>query len=96
MTVYLVRHTCKEMAGVMHEEMSDKSNEFRTMFPNQRDFIRNNWEQFIPVAKMALSTMLGDPATPEHRKKEIYNALIEDRWRGKPPATFQGKRLIHG
>lgn len=97
MTVQLVQHTAKEMAGVFYDDSCSKSNKFREMFPNQRDFIKINWKQFIPVAKGALSAMLGDVNVPDYRKKEIYNALIEERWRGTPPSNlFQGRKIGHG
>ena len=46
-------------------------------YKNQRDYIKKNFEKFIPKAIEQLTDMLGMSNYSDHVKKEIYEALME-------------------
>lgn len=59
-------------------------------YPNERIFIKKNWERFIPKATEQLIEKLGIASTPEDEKMEIYQALTE-RANHKP--TINGREI---
>lgn len=74
----LVKETAMELAGAFYEVTAGKSNEFYAAFPNQKMFIRKEWQKFVMVARNVLGHMLGLQSTPEGQKQQIYDALIND------------------
>lgn len=54
---------------------------FKQAYPNAKLFSKAHWPLFVEPARQCLIAMLGMPdavVTPE-RKKQIYDAIIEDR-----------------
>lgn len=82
MTVQLIRLTAKDLAGAFYEE--DRSDRFRKLWPDVRQFTARNWPNFVPMARAILTGML-DPHsnTVQSLKDEIYEALIEDHRRSQ-------------
>lgn len=76
MTERTVRSLAKEFAGKFYEE-SQRSLRFRRTWPDQRDYVSKNWPHFVDISVQTLGAMLHRRDVPEHRKEEIYRALIE-------------------
>lgn len=73
----LLKKTAVEMAGAIYEEMA-RDNAFFAKWPNQRNYIRKNWQFYIKAARTTLAQMLGGNY-PEMMKEEIFEALLQDR-----------------
>lgn len=73
----MIAKVAKGIAGAFYEEAA-RDDLFYRLWPNQRNFIRKNWQHFIPPAKQSLVKMLGDPKWPESVKEEIFEALALD------------------
>lgn len=92
MTVQLVRMAAKEIAGAYYD--LERSPQFRKNFPDQRLYVRLRWPHFVEEARKQLSGMLGNSMTPDHQKREIYEALIEDK-RRQDTARARDLRTLH-
>lgn len=81
MTVQMIQHLCREMAGEFYE--GERSPRFRAIWPDARTFIARTWPQYIEIARTILVDMLrrSDAEVPPHQKEAIYEAIIEDRER---------------
>lgn len=75
----LIAETAKEIAGAWYEQAATKDANFYKRFPNQRRFIVNHWAHFVGAARTSLTAILGQKEYPENLKREIYEALINDR-----------------
>ena len=75
----LVLKTAQEMAGAYYEHTAGQIPGFYKQWPNVNVYIRSRWQNFVPIARDILASMLGSPSTTEHIKAEIYQALIYDR-----------------
>lgn len=71
----LIKHTAKEIAGAFYD--MNRTDQFRAMAGNQRQFVRRYWTDHVPVAIQCLTGVLALPGTSEHEKLEIYDALTE-------------------
>ena len=76
MTERTVRSLAKEFAGKFYEE-SQRSLRFRRTWPDQRDYVSKNWPHFVDISVQTLGAMLHRADVPDHRKHEIYEALVE-------------------
>ena len=75
----LIAKTAKEMAAAFYEIRARRDNEWFARFRSQRKFIAQEWPMFLPAARDALVTILGDPNTHENVKQPIYHALQHER-----------------
>ena len=75
----LLRQTAKELAGAFYEE--SRSERFRSNFPTWKKFVGLHWPDFVPPAREILLTMLSNPMTTEHVKKEIYDCVTQQEER---------------
>ena len=73
-----VVNIAKEMAGAYYERRAGMSNSWYAMWPNQTDFIRKNWKNFVLIARQTLAKMLGSQMYDESTKAKIYEILTED------------------
>lgn len=64
---------------------------FCEAYPNAHKFALAHWPFFYDAARRCFTTMLALPNVAEHKKKIIYEALIEDREREMKNG---GKRLL--
>lgn len=85
MTVMLIRQLAKQMAGAFYEE--NRSERFRKLWPDRRQFIARSWVGFVDQAEKTLISMLHDKTTPEYTKEEIYKAILEQRERDTGPGV---------
>lgn len=85
----LIANTAKGIAGAFYDGAASDDT-FYKMHPSGRSFVRAKWRFFIQPARETLAKMLASPATTEHVKQEIYEALLKD-W------ALQGKdvQAIH-
>ncbi len=77
----LVATTAKEIAGVYYENAASNGrhgNTFYEAFPDQATFVKRQWPMFVMTAKEIMTSMLGNPGTPEAQKQDIYHALLLD------------------
>lgn len=75
----LIAETAKEIAGAWYEQAASKDANFYRRFPNQRRFVASKWGSFVGEARQSLTAILGQKEYPENLKREIYEALINDR-----------------
>lgn len=73
----LIAKVAKEFAGAYYEHAAH-DNQFYHFYPSQKFFIDYEWHRFITLAKQHLTTMLGNPMTPDVYKIEIHEALTLD------------------
>lgn len=73
----LVKQTARGIAGAFYE-VAASDNEFYRLHPDQNRFIRAHWGDFTKPARESLAKLLGQSATPEPVKAEIYQALLLD------------------
>lgn len=76
MTYKAIVHEAKEFAGVFYDQ--DRSALFRTMWPNQDEYVRTKWPHFVAAVRQVWSGMLGQPEVPDNFKEYIFKALISD------------------
>lgn len=74
----LVKQTAQGIAGAFYE-VAASDNEFYRLHPHQMRFVRAHWGDFTQPARESLATLLGQSATPEPVKAEIYQALLLDQ-----------------
>ncbi len=77
----LVATTAKEIAGVYYENAASNGrhgNTFYEAFPDQATFVKRQWPMFVMTAKEIMTSMLGNPGTPDAQKQDIYHALLLD------------------
>ena len=93
MTVQMIQHVCREIAGEFYED-AKRSDRFRAIWPDVRVFIARTWPMHIETARTILTDMLrrSDAEVPPHQKDAIYEALIEDRQR--QPVNLGGAMLL--
>lgn len=81
MTSPLIKKTAEDLAGAYFEE--ERSERFRKLWPDVRQFIGRNWPNFVTIARAILTEMLRRVDTPDAQKEEIYEALLDDRNRSQ-------------
>lgn len=86
MTVTLLRQTAKELAAAFFENQDvftdgrvERSLQFRAECKNQLAFANKYWQEFIPLAKKILGSMLTQPGVTQIQKDAIYDALLRSR-----------------
>jgi hypothetical protein len=77
MVHHLIAKVAKEMAGHYYEHAAH-DNAFFHHYPSEKFFIEYEWHRFITYAKQTLTTMLGNPMTPDAYKIDIHEALTLD------------------
>lgn len=92
MTVRLIRHQAKELAGAFWE--ADRSERFRAFFPNVHQFIGRLWPDFVTAARDVLVDMLNRKDVSPHLKEEIADALVEDNKRAVRARSHDQSRLL--
>lgn len=93
MTVQLIRHQAKELAGAFWE--ADRTERFRNFYPDVRQFIGRHWPDFVPAARNLLVDCLSRKDLSDRLKTEISDALIEDNRRAvRAPAHDRHRMLL--
>ena len=88
MTERTVRMLAKEFAGKFYEE-NQRTLRFRRTWPDQQVYVNANWPHFVDISVQTLGAMLHRRDVPEHRKEEIYRALIEQSEKeGRSPSAL--------
>ena len=86
MTVMMVRMLAKDMAGSYWED--NHSERFRTFWGNDvKRFVDRNWPSYVEAARRTLASMLTRKDIPEHQKRAIHAALVEDNRRSMDRPT---------
>jgi hypothetical protein len=68
-------HDAKEMAGCFYE--NDRSEVFRTTWPDQMDYVNAKWAHFVEPVRQAYAELLAHPGVPEDQKERMYEALTD-------------------
>lgn len=88
MARYIHRLVKKVAIGIASEAYENEASINDAFFKANRSldvWVSKNWKYFIKSARKSLARMLGMKQYDESVKKEIYEALLEDR--SLPPAT---------
>ncbi len=72
----MVANVAKEMAATFYEDLAH-DNDFYAFYPKQQEFIKREWQRFLPMAKQQLTLMLGDSVVAEWQKEQIFEALVK-------------------
>ena len=79
----LIRKTAKELCGEFYElartdyfRLVNKDEKHRKPV-KQKEFIRHNWDKYVPTAIDVLAAMLQTKDLPEDQKEAIYEALVQ-------------------
>lgn len=75
----------KELAGVYHGQ--NRSEKFRTNWPDERKFVSANWKTFVQAAIEGYAGLLGKANVMEKDKRRMYIARLmwERLGEGKEP-----------
>lgn len=64
----------KRMAGKFHG--MNRSAKFRVNWPNEYDFAKSEWRNFVEPTRLMYTEKLADPLTSEYDKARIFKVLI--------------------
>lgn len=86
MVTTLVRRTAKQLAGAFYENEDTfrdgrvmRTQRFRDLYPEQSDFVREQWPEFVKIARKTLAHIMTLPGTTQIQKDAIYDALLKER-----------------
>ena len=70
----MLYHDASEVAGGFYE--MNRSEKFRTNWPNQDRFVATNWKTFVEATRQIYAARLGDPKTPPAEARKMHLALV--------------------
>ena len=70
----MLYHDASEVAGEFYE--MNRSEKFRTNWPNQDRFVATNWKTFVEATRQMYAARLGDPKTPPAEARKMHLALV--------------------
>ena len=70
----MLYHDASEVAGEFYE--MNRSEKFRTNWPNQDRFVATNWKTFVEATRQIYAARLGDPKTPPAEARKMHLALV--------------------
>jgi hypothetical protein len=74
--VKVIYNLARECAGEFYD--MERSEKFRTNWPDQDEFVKSEWKSFVAQARLMLTKVLhGAEMTPEN--DEIHQALVIER-----------------
>lgn len=85
----LIETTAMEIAAFVYDSFR-RCGAIDKKYPNERIYIKKNWERFIPKATEKLLEIMGRESTPEAMKMEIYEAFTE---RANHRPTINGREI---
>ena len=87
----MIVHDAKEFAGTFYEH--NRSDKFRATWPDQRDYVRQNWKHFVVHVRAVYADMLTRNDVPQEQKDRIYDALLHDARKSHTDAAEQPLQL---
>jgi hypothetical protein len=88
--VRMMIHDAKELAGQFHG--LDRSEKFRTNWPDEYKFAASNWKTFIEAVIQSYAVLMGRESVPEEDKHRMYVARL--MWEKLATATTQRDNRI--
>jgi len=70
----MLYHDAREIAGEFYD--MNRSDKFRTNWPDQDRFVATNWKTFVEAARQMYAAMLGDPKTHPSDARKMHLALV--------------------
>ena len=70
----MLYHDASEVAGEFYE--MNRSEKFRTNWPNQDRFVATNWKTFVEATRQIYAARLGDLKTPPAEARKMHLALV--------------------
>lgn len=89
--VRMMIHDARELAGQFHGQ--NRSEKFRTNWPDEYKFARSNWKNFIEAVIQAYASLLGMEHVSEVDKHRMYVARLMWEKLQSEPGTERDNRL---
>ena len=70
----MLRHDAEEVAGEFYD--MERSDKFRLNWPNQDQFVKSEWKNFVAAVRLMYTERLGDPNTSPKDKDKMFKAVI--------------------
>ena len=70
----MLYHDAREVAGVFYD--MNRSEKFRTNWPNQDRFADCNWKTFVEATRQMYAERLGDPTLDPVQGRKMHLALV--------------------
>ena len=70
----MLYHDAREVAGVFYD--MNRSEKFRTNWPNQDRFVATNWKTFVEATRQIYAARLGDLKTPPAEARKMHLVLV--------------------
>ena len=70
----MLYHDASEVAGEFYE--MNRSEKFRTNWPNQDRFVATNWKTFVEATRQIYAARLGDLKTPPAEARKMHLVLV--------------------
>ena len=85
----LIEQTAADLCATYYEV--GRSQGLTSKHKTHKAFVHHNIEHFIPIAVDILTTMLGNPNTPDNQKEAIAEALLERA--NDPDLSFMNEKI---
>ena len=91
---YMIAHAAMEVAGAAYEELA-RNDDFYAVHPDQRKWMKENWQYFVPLVRESMVDQLTDENLTQEQRDEIAHALMLDGAMNPPlaHADAEAKRL---
>lgn len=73
----MIADTAKGCCQAAWEQLA-KQNRFYKRHPDCARFVATHWPRYLPVARLTLTGMLGNPKYTQEMKDQIHDALLRD------------------
>lgn len=73
----MIADTAKGIAREQWETLA-KQNRFYKLWPQPEPFVVKHWPDYLPLARVTLTGMLGSPKYDQATKDVIYEVLLKD------------------
>lgn len=70
----MLYHDAREVAGVFYD--MNRSEKFRTNWPNQDRFVETNWKTFVEATRQMYAERLGNPTLDPVQARKMHLALV--------------------
>ena len=70
----MLRHDAEEVAGEFYD--MERSEKFRLNWPDQDQFVKSEWKNFVAAVRLMYTARLGDPNTPPKDADKMFKAIV--------------------
>ncbi len=70
----ILRHDAEQMAGEFYE--MERSDKFRVNWPDQDEFVKSEWKNFVAAIRLMYVQRLADPSTPATEAAKMHKIIV--------------------